>query len=124
MNMSTIIDDLPDADYAENEEFEGDFEEQQYSSQHKEPHQHGTHYRVQEEDLYDNQSNQMNIRKKYKNESFFSILKKEINEKNLLILIILFVATIPASTDYTEKFLTMFSISTTTFTTNHPKEER
>lgn len=112
MSMSTNIADLPGPT--------PDDMEDQYQQQEQQMYE--------EEDFYEQpESVQMKIRKVHEVENFeensenssgiFELLRKEICEENLLILVFLFVATTPQADDYTRKFLSMlpFSIPTSPF---------
>jgi hypothetical protein len=71
----------------------------------------------QEEKLYEQPTRiNMNINKikkeKFKEQGIFDIIKKEVSEENLLVLIVLYIASTPLIDDYVRKLLNMMSFNT------------
>jgi hypothetical protein len=127
--MSTEIADLPgppEQEFETQEEIHYEKPQQQY---HREPnrelHRNQERHYLPEENLYEREGEGSNVRmniKKNQMEHFeapglFDIFKKEINEENVLIFIILFLSTTNYANDYTRKILSMLSFNINTSST-------
>lgn len=114
-NMSTSIDELPGPlpdmqnYYEEEEEDQEQYNQQQYSQQQQQYNQHGIEINQRGIENYEEPNIKVDIKKKTKQTkmSFFQIINKELNEENLLILAILFIACLPQVTEYTVHFIMM-----------------
>ena len=130
MSMSTNIADLPGPVPEDIEEIPEEIHYQDYQDDnHHDDHNEyirENNSRPPAKEIYYEQptSIKMDIKKLNKKEHFeeqgtFDILRKEINEENLLILVVLFIATSPYADVYTKKLLELFSFNTTSsFTFN------
>ena len=130
MSMSTNIADLPGPVPEDIEEIPEEIHYQDYQDDnHHDDHNEyirENNSRPPAKEIYYEQptSMKMDIKKLNKKEHFeeqgtFDILRKEINEENLLILVVLFIATSPYADVYTKKLLELFSFNTTSsFTFN------
>jgi hypothetical protein len=141
--MSTNIADLPGPLPEDIEEVPQHFEQQRLPSGerpqndnrpefngniHETDGFYAENYMSQPKEVYYEQpsSIKMDIKKVNKNQKeefgeqgIFDMLRREINEENLLVLIILFIATTPYTDEYTKKFLSLFSFNTnSSFTFN------
>ena len=131
MSMSTNIADLPGPLPEDIEEVSQNFEQHpendnrpEFNGNRHEDETDGFYaenYMSQPKEVYYEQpsSIKMNIKKVNKNQkeefgeqSIVDMLRREINEENLLVLIILFIATTPYADEYTKKFLSLFSFNT------------
>lgn len=113
--MSTNISDLPgpsDDVYETPAQINYEQHQRQQNEQYNQK-------RYNEEDLYDN-SNEINMNiKKNMRENFdipgiFDILRKEVTEENMLIFVMLFLATTHNADDYTRRILSMLSFDVNT----------
>jgi len=119
--MSTNISDLPGSEEIEEEVYEDQYEDQYREPQYREPVQNRSYQpqRISERDLYEqDQPVKMNIKKSVESSSLFDSLRNEITEENLLIFVIIFLATSHYADDYTRKILSLmsFNINTSSLT--------
>lgn len=110
--MSTNISDLPgpsdETDYEQEQEPQYRQEpEPQYREQYREHRQEPERYR---EPYRESKS----VRENFETIGLFDILRKEINEENLLIFIIIFLSTSKYTDDYTRQLLSMLSFNVNT----------
>lgn len=126
MSMSTNIADLPGPKPEENDEEEY-IQEYEYENNSNEYEQEDFEPRMENElpkEMFYEQPSaiKMNIKKAHKekqeDESMFEMLKREVNEENLLILIILYVASTSLVDEYAKKVLTLVSFNTSSFAVN------
>ena len=130
MSMSTNIADLPgpgpeDIEESPEEIHYQDYQDDNHHDDHNEYIRENNSRPPAKEIYYEQPTSiKMDIKKLNKKEHFeeqgtFDILRKEINEENLLILVVLFIATSPYADVYTKKLLELFSFNTTSsFTFN------
>jgi hypothetical protein len=124
MSMSTNIADLPGPAPEDNEDnisqeaFEDVQERRRMEQPPLRPQQH-QQQPIQKEVLYEQPSKiKMDIKKinktksQVKESSMFDIIKKEVNEENLLILIVLYIASTSLIDEYARKLLSLMSFNT------------
>lgn len=111
--MSTNISDLPGPEEIEEiEDVEEEVYEQRYRDTEPIQHRNYQHQYVSERDLYEQeQPIKMNIRKSVESPSIFNIVRNEVTEENLLIFVIIFLATSHYTNDYTRKILSLLSFN-------------
>lgn len=116
MSMSTNIADLPgpkpeeydEDEYIQEDEYE--YEEEQDMEEFNQPPSREMYYEQPP-------AIQMNIKKvkrkelKEEDDSMFDIIRKEVNEENLLILVILYLASTSLLDEYAKKVLTLVSFN-------------
>lgn len=115
MSMSTNIADLPGPKPEEFEDEEYEYEEELNEEEDIQP-QTQPRMQLQREDYYEQPSSiKMDIkkvkRKEQEDESMFSIIQKEVNEENLLILVILYIASTSLVDEYARKVLSLMSFN-------------
>jgi hypothetical protein len=116
--MSTFISDLPGAqdELNYNETNYIDEQEQLQQQQPQQPQQFEQE-EVQEdvvahkEKFEQNENIKVTYKKKKGNSSYFELIKNEFNEENLLILVLIFIATLSQSNEYIRKGLFTFGSS-------------
>jgi len=113
--MSTNIADLPGPKPEEFEDEEYEYEEELNEEEDIQP-QTQPRMQLQREDYYEQPSSiKMDIkkvkRKEQEDESMFSIIQKEVNEENLLILVILYIASTSLVDEYARKVLSLMSFN-------------
>lgn len=107
--MSTNISDLPGpSDETDYEQEPRQEPEPQYREQYREHRQEPERYR--EQPYQESKS----VRENFETIGLFDILRKEINEENLLIFIIIFLSTSKYTDDYTRQLLSMLSFNVNT----------
>jgi hypothetical protein len=138
--MSTNIDDLPgpspdESEYEEHqqehqyEEYDDDMQDDnqtQYNqTQYNQAQYNQANPRLHKETLYEQPSKiKMDIKKVQKrkdtleDDSMFDILKREVSEENLLLLIVLYLASTSLVDEYAKKALNMISFNTSSFAIN------
>lgn len=130
MSMSTNIEDLPgpSPDETEHEEYQQEHQYEEYEDDIQNDNQ--TQYyqenpRLQKERLYEQPSKiKMDIKKVQKRKdtledaSMFDVLKREVSEENLLVLIVLYIASTSLVDEYAKKALNMISFNTSSFAVN------
>ena len=137
MSMSTNISDLPGGNFQEedqyqeedqeedqDQDFEDDIdEEDRHHGHHRHHHgHHGSHHlnrRPQYQnsrdfiETFDNQNVNMSVKKTKKvveDASLFVLLKDEVNEENILLLVVLYLATTHFANDLTRRVLSLFNL--------------
>lgn len=110
--MSTNIADLPGPKPEEFEDEEYEYEEEDVMDEQEDIPQQ----QLQREVFYEQPSSiKMDIRKAkrkvHEDESMFDMIRKEVNEENLLILAILYIASTSLVDDYARKVLSFMSLS-------------
>lgn len=130
MSMSTNIADLPGPS-----EVQHNFEEDSYEPEYEEEYDNVEHLEPQQEkevvvppkELYEQPSSiKMDIKKvqkrkeklKENDDDMFELIKKEVSEENILILIVLYIASTSLLDDYARKILSMISFNITSFSMN------
>jgi hypothetical protein len=109
--MSTNIADLPGPKPEEFEDEGYEYEEEVMEEEEEYPQQ-----QLPKEVYYEQPSSiKMDIkkvkRKIQEDESMFSLIQKEVNEENLLILVILYIASTSLVDDYAKKVLSLMSMN-------------
>lgn len=112
MSMSTNIADLPGPKPEEFEDEDYEYEEEDVMDEQEDIPQQ----QLQREVFYEQPSSiKMDIRKAKRkvqeDESMFDMIRKEVNEENLLILAILYIASTSLVDDYARKVLSFMSLS-------------
>lgn len=111
MSMSTNIADLPGPKPEEFEDEEYEYEEEMMEEEELQPQQ-----QLPREVYYEQPSSiKMDIkkvkRKVQEEESMFDMIKREVNEENLLILVILYIASTSLLDEYAKKVLSFVSMN-------------
>jgi hypothetical protein len=116
MSMSTNIADLPGP---APEDMEDNLSQESFEDVRERIEPQVQRRQIPKENLYEQPSRiKMDIKKvnkiKAKNEELgvFDIIKNEVNEENLLILIVLYIASTPLIDDYVKKILNIMSFNT------------
>lgn len=121
MSMSTNISDLPDQDECQEVESYGNQnnhqESQQYHQQPQYQQYHRQHQQHQQDEDYGVYEEEPKITKKlskikenFDMPNFFQLIKREVNEENLLILVMLYLSTTSYSLDYTNRLMSFIPV--------------
>jgi hypothetical protein len=125
--MSTNIEDLPgpSPDETEHEEYQQEHQYEEYEDDIQNDNQTQYYQENPRERLYEQPSKiKMDIKKVQKRKdtledtSMFDVLKREVSEENLLVLIVLYIASTSLVDEYAKKALNIISFNTSSFAVN------